>query len=198
MQDNASAYGNNASAGGMNSTAIGSNTVASGSVSTAIGSGAIATGPHQITFGTPASYYTLPGLASSGEFVGTANQTGETRIVTVDQSGNLGTAPVSFNSATVDQLEQGLVSLGQQMESVGALAAALSSIPNTVALDSNGGCGVGAGIYGSSWAGALGCVTRITQAITFNAAASITSAAASSSYSSISSVMGRLGFFFQF
>jgi hypothetical protein len=151
-----------------------------------------------MAFGTPASYYTLPGLASSGQFIGSANQSGDTRYVTVDQSGNLGTAPGFFDPATIQKVENGLVTLGQQIQSVGALAAALSSIPNTLSTGSNSGCGIGTGVYGSALAGAFGCVTRINKSITFNAAASFTSAPASSSYSSSSSFMGRIGFFFQF
>ncbi|MFM7364746.1 MAG: hypothetical protein ACKO11_09670, partial [Cuspidothrix sp.] len=60
------------------------------------------------------------------------------RYVTVDQSGNLGTA--SFDPSVI---EKGLYDLGKQIESVGSMAAALSSIPNTLPHGVNSGCGVG-------------------------------------------------------
>ncbi|MFM7366798.1 MAG: YadA-like family protein, partial [Sphaerospermopsis kisseleviana] len=139
----------------------------------------------------------LPGLASPGseaKFVGDRyqNQNGDRRYVTVDDSGNLGTA--KFDPSVI---EKGLYELGKQIESVGALASALSAIPNTLPLGVNNGCGVGTGVYGGAWAGALGCVTRVNRTITLNAGAAFTSAT-SSIYSNSSSFMGRLGLFFQF
>ncbi|MEB3338005.1 MAG: YadA-like family protein, partial [Leptolyngbyaceae bacterium] len=175
------------------SAAFGINAQATGAGSTAIGNGAIATGANQMTFGTSTSYYTLPGLASNGTFIGRTNQVaGETRFVTVDTQGNLGTA--NFDP---DAITRGLVTLGEQIESVGALSAAMSAIPNLVAAGERGGCGIGTGVYGGAFAGAFGCVTRVNGSVSINAAGAFTSTP-SSQYSSGSSFMGRVGVFFQF
>jgi hypothetical protein len=116
-------------------------------------------------------------------------------VVTVDQTGNLGTS--SYDANLPSNLQTGLVQLGQQLESVGALAAALTAIPNTLPPGVNSGCGIGSGVYGSAWAGSFGCVARLNHSITFNAGGSFASVT-SSSYSNPPGFMGRFGFFFQF
>jgi hypothetical protein len=194
------AVGTNSSTTQTNASAFGANAQATGLNSTAIGAGAIATAPNQMTFGTANSFYTLPGLATGGTFAGASKQTGSIsantiQFVTVDQNGNLGTSKAVFDTT---EIERGLNALGQQVQSVGALSAALSAIPNTLPSDSNGGCGFGTGVYGNALAGAVGCVARLSQTTYINVAGSFTSAPPSSNYSSTASFMGRIGIFFQF
>ena len=158
-----------------------------------------------MTFGTNSSFYTLPGLAPNGAFVGSNGQTGtvadstKVQYVTVDSTGRLGTSSsVVGLDPRVPGIEDGLRALGQQIQTVGALSAALSALPTTLPADSNGGCGIGTGVYGSAWAGAVGCTGRFSESVTFNLGGAFSSAPASTQYSSAPNFMARFGIFFQF
>ena len=180
----ATAIGTQSSAGGTDSLALGSFASAPFSGSTAIGTGAASTRPNQVMIGTSATSYTLPGLATGGGFVGGANQQGSTRAVTVDAQGNLGT--------NVD-LDSAFRSLGNGINSMGAMTAALSALPNTVsAQDEWGRCGVAGGSSGGVAAGALGCSVRLGERIHLNGAMGI---GPSYSYQAgmTSSLTGRIG-----
>ena len=170
-----SAYGNFASAFGPSATAR-----AFGS--TAIGMQAVTTRPFEVALGSAASPYSLPGLHPGG-FVGTRfQQPGERRFVTTDQTGTLGTT-----SYSPDQMVQ---SIG----AVGALSAAMGSVPVTTLLpDETVRCGVGTGTYGGQYAGSLGCAAKVAQRFFFNGGVAMTATDTVNS-----GAMGRLGFSFGF
>jgi hypothetical protein len=165
--------------------------------------------------GTPgsSSVYTLPGLAPAGAFVNSANQNGgEVRLTTVDNAGNLGTSDFSLNSLTnnlssinhnisainnqISRINNALESVNRQIMSVGALASALSSIPNITSGDQRYGCGIGTGVYGSGLAGSAGCVVRVSERVWVNAAVAATRYT-DTGFGSTPSIAGRLGLFFQ-
>ena len=195
------AIGNSASADGGNSTAIGANSIAAFVNSTAIGAGAQTTKANQIVLGTAANSYTLPGLAAAGGFIGSSNQSGATQVVTVDGDGNLGTTTSTSTSAStltprVEAIENSMKTINSQIENVGAMAAAFSSIPNLTSDNRRYGCGIGTGGYGSGWAGAAGCASKIGSNTWINGAIAFTGAN-STPWGSTSSVAGRIGLFYQ-
>jgi hypothetical protein len=215
------AVGRNASAEGGNATAIGNGASANFLNSTAIGNGATATRASQIVLGVNGNSYTLPGLASAGTFIGTTNQSGDIQFVTVDGSGNLGTNnltptlnalntsinTINGNIATINnsitaldgrmtRVENALQTVNAQIENVGALSAALSSIPNVTSENRTVGCGIGSGGYGSGWAAAAGCAGKLASNVWLNGAVAFTGAN-STPWGSTSPVAGRIGLFFQ-
>ena len=141
------------------------------------------TGP-QITIGATngSSVVTIPGLATGGE----------DRFVTVNGNGTLSTSRY-----TVNQVTSALRAVDNQVGSVGAIAAALSAIPAITAEGKTVACGVGTGAFGSSWAGAVGCVGKVASSIWVNGALSFTPSV-STEFGTTPSVGGRLGVFFQF
>jgi len=168
--------------------------------------------------GTPgsSSVYTLPGLAPAGSFIGSANQNGgEVRLATVDNAGNLGTTDFPVNSLSnlsgnlstinsninsinnsIARINNALETVNRQIMNVGALASALSSIPNITTGDQRYGCGIGTGVYGSGLAGSAGCVARVSERVWVNAAIAATRYN-DSGYGITPSIAGRLGVFFQ-
>ena len=215
----ATALGTGAQAAGVNGVAVGAGaSVAAGfSNSVAIGAGATATAANQIMLGVgspgSSSVYTLPGLAPAGSFVGSANQNGgELRLATVDNAGNLGTSDFSVNSLTnnlstlngsintinnqIARISNALETVNRQIMNVGALASALSSIPNLTTGDQRYGCGIGTGVYGSGLAGSAGCVARVSERVWVNAAIAATRSN-DSGFGSTPSIAGRFGVFFQ-
>ena len=138
----------------------------------------------QITLGASggSSTVTVPGLATNGE----------SKFVTADANGTLGTS-----SYSIKDYENALRDVGDAISSVGALAAAMSSLPNMTSGDAKYGCGVGTGVFGSAWAGALGCVAKVHSKIWVNAAASYTPKV-ETKFGSTPTVAGRLGIFYQF
>ena len=130
-------------------------------------------------------------MASGGSFTGAANQSGQTRVLTTDGSGNIGTG---FDPGA---MQQAITGLGQAVTSSGAMAAALTAVPQ-IALNPQEPmrCGGGVGGYGSSYAVALGCATRLSQRhpdISINAAISLANPV-DYFYGSTPSVAGRIGF----
>ena len=190
--------GTNSSSEGGRSVAIGIGATATSLNSVAIGSGATATRANQIVLGTSTNSFTLAGLASNSTFVGTSNQNGGTRVVTVNGSGNLETANLSnaVVNARLDSLEGSMKTLYSQIEHVGAIAAAFCSIPNLTSDNRRYGWGIGAGGYGSGWAGSAGCASKIGSNVWVNGAIAFT-VAKSTPWGSPSSVAGRLGLFYQ-
>jgi len=172
--------GNNASSSFLNSVAIGNN--------------ANSTKDNQIVLGATGvpTTYTLPGLAPNGAFINSANQNlGETRFTTSDNQGNLGTS-----SFSVAQLNQALSTINSQIQNVGALAAALSAIPNLTSENNKYGCGIGTGAYGSGWAGAIGCSAKLSSNIWINGALAFTGSN-ETHWGSTPPITGRLGLFWQ-
>ena len=139
----------------------------------------------QITLGAAdgTSTVTIPGIASAG---------GGQRFVTADSAGNL-----SASQYTVNDYNNALQQVEDQVSQVGAIAAALTAIPNLTSGSSKYGCGIGTGGFGSSWAGAVGCVAKLGQNVWVNGALSY-SPSVSTAFGSTPSVAGRLGVFFQF
>jgi len=138
----------------------------------------------QITLGAAdgSSTVTIPGIASPG---------GQ-RFVTTDSSGRVG-----YSANTINDYTSALEQVGNQVSSVGAVAAALSSIPNLTNGSSRYGCGVGTGVFGSAWAGAVGCVAKVSNSVWVNGALSYTPSI-TTAFGSTPSVAGRLGVFWQF
>jgi hypothetical protein len=136
------------------------------------------------------STVSIPGLSGSND----------TEILTIDPNGVVGRTP--FTSITkleskVNDVEKSLREVDSAVESIGAMALAVSAIPNLTSGDKKYGCGLGTGVFGSKWAGAAGCVAKVNQDIWINAAITYTPGV-STDYYSTPSVGGRLGAFFQF
>jgi hypothetical protein len=151
---------------------------------TSIGGNLAVTGK-QITLGAAdgTSTVTIPGIAS---------RSGGQRFVATDDAGNL-----SASQYTINDYNSALKQVDQQVSQVGAIAAALTAIPNLTSGTSTYGCGIGTGAFGSSWAGAAGCVAKVSDNIWVNGALSY-SPSVSTPFGSTPSVAGRLGIFFQF
>jgi autotransporter adhesin len=196
--ENASAFGANAKATGKQSVAIGTGANATHHNSAAIGAGAQTTRANQVVLGTPGTSLTLPGVANNGRFSGRANQSGSTRVLTTDGSGNVGTSfdPEALQNST-NNLEQAVNSLGQAVNSAGAIAAAFSAVPQTPLGELEPvRCGAGVGGYGSAYAVAMGCAARLNGIypdLAVNAALSLANPV-DYVYGSTPSVAGRIGF----
>jgi hypothetical protein len=139
----------------------------------------------QITLGAAdgSSTVTIPGIASPG---------GDQRFVTTNSSGQLG-----YSAYTVNDYTNALQQVTSQISSAGAVAAALSAIPNLTTGSSRYGCGLGTGVFGSAWAGAAGCAAKVSNNVWVNGALSFTPSI-STAFGSTPSVAGRLGVFWQF
>jgi hypothetical protein len=140
---------------------------------------AVATRPYQVALGSTWSPYSLPGLSPGGSFVNNNFQNnGEKRLVTSDNWGTLGTSSFSVND------------LVYSVSAVGALSAALGSLPSTTLLpDETIRCGIGTGIYGGQFAGSLGCAARMANRVYLNGGIAATQTATIAG-----GPMGRLGF----
>jgi len=125
---------------------------------------------------------TIPGLATGGE----------ARFVTTNSNGTLSSSPY-----TVNQYTSALQAVDNQVSSVGAMAAALSAIPAITTGDKHFACGAGTGAFGSTWAGAVGCVGKLASNVWVNGALSFTPSI-TTAFGSTPTVGGRLGVFFQF
>jgi hypothetical protein len=183
------AYGDQALAVGAFSSAYGDYTSAFGPGatsrafgSTAIGMNAVTTRPFEVSLGSAASPYSLPGLHPNG-FIGDRYQKpGEKRFVTTDQNGTLGTTSYSPDEV--------VASIG----AVGALSAAMGSVPVTTLLpDETVRCGVGTGTYGGQYAGSVGCAAKVANRLFFNGGVAMTATDTVNN-----GAMGRLGFSFGF
>ncbi len=194
----ASAFGYNAKATGNKSVAIGTGANAIYDNSTAIGAGAETTRANQVVIGASGTSLTLKGVADKGSFVGKANQSGDTRLLTTDGSGNIGTSSLSLDSIqnSVSKLEQSVRGLGTAVTSAGAMAAAFTAVPQVVLSKQEPvRCGVGIGGYGSSYAMALGCASRLSERysdVSINAAVSLTNSI-DYVYGRTPSFAGRIG-----
>ena len=165
--------------------AAGVNAKAIAYASTALGENAIADRPYEVSLGSKYSPYSLPGLAQPGRgFVGDVNQnSGEKRFVTTDNNGMLGTTSFSVDNFI------------DSVNSVGALSAALGSLPSSTLLpDETLRCGIATGAYGNQFAGSLGCALKLKKRLFINGgiAASPTGTIAAGP------LMGRIGFSFGF
>ena len=210
--ESSTATGNSSLALGASSLALGSGATAGFNNSVAIGANTVAERPNQVIIASRGqglnTVYTLPGLATGGAFAGDANQVTserQTRFTTVDNQGNLGTSSFSVGdvlssfdriNGRLNNIESALGTVNSQIQNVGAIAAALSAIPNLTTDNQRYGCGVGAGGYGSGWAGAAGCAAKIGNHTWVNGALAFTNSL-DSGYGSTPSVAGRIGLFYQ-
>jgi hypothetical protein len=140
-------------------------------------------------------------LATGGAFVGAANQVtpeSQTRFTTVDNQGNLGTSSFSVGNLQdrFSKIEGALSTVNNQIQQVGAVAAALSAIPNLTTDNQRFGVGFGVGGFGSGWAGAVGAAAKIGDNVWINGALAFTNSV-DNGFGSTPSVAGRLGLFYQ-
>ena len=97
---------------------------------------------------------------------------------------------------TIPKLESAARGLGRAVESSGAIAAAMSAVPE-VTLDDDEPirCGVGTGGFGSQYAVSAGCAVRVGEKLHLNGAMSYTPSI-DYEYGKTPSLAGRLGFSF--
>ena len=184
------ALGAGAVATGSSSTAIGAGAMATHTGSTAIGAGARSTAPGQVVLGTTSSNLVVPSLGASGQFAGRASQRGQTRVVTTDAAGNVGTA---FNPKV---MEQSVSDIARATQTSAAIAAAFSAVPSMTQLDGEPArCGFGTGGFGSQYAIAGGCAIKVSESFFLNGALSY-APSIDYNFGSTPSVAGRFGFSF--
>jgi hypothetical protein len=184
------ALGAGASATGIRATAVGAGAQASHTGSTAIGAGASTTAADQVVLGTSSTSLVVPGLGASGRFAGRSKQQGQTRVVTTDASGNVGTA---FNPKL---MEQSISDIARATQTSAAIAAAFSAVPSMTQLNGEPArCGFGTGGFGSQYAVAGGCALKISESFFLNGAVSY-APSIDYNFGSTPAVAGRLGFSF--
>jgi hypothetical protein len=185
------ALGTFSSATGSNATAVGAGSSATFAGSTSLGAGATTTRTNQVVIGTSSDEVTLPGLSGSGTALVAANGDGTLKRSSVSM-GQVETAV----KTTIPKLESAARGLGRAVESSGAIAAAMSAIPEvTLQEDEPMRCGVGTGGFGSQYAVSAGCAVRVGDRLHLNGALSY-SPSIDYDYGSTPSVAGRLGFSF--
>lgn len=190
IANNAVAIGSGSQVSASNGIALGSGAQSLYPNSIAIGSGVSTTRSNQIIIGSSGSSITLPGLGSSGYFAGSSSQFGESRIVTSDGFGNLGT---SFDP---EKLKGSINSVALSSQTSAAIAAAFSAVPAmTLFDDEQVRCGFGSGGFGSQYAIAGGCAVKIMDRFYLNGALSY-SPSIDYYFGSTPSIAGRLGFSF--
>ena len=97
---------------------------------------------------------------------------------------------------TIPKLESAARGLGRAVESSGAIAAAMSAVPEvTLDEDESIRCGVGTGGFGSQYAVSAGCALRVGEKLHLNGAMSYTPSV-DYEYGKTPSIAGRLGFSF--
>ena len=141
--------------------------------------------------GTSTDEYTFAGLSGTG-----------TEIIGASSDGTLKRSSVSMEqvesavTTKIPKLESAARGLGQAVESSGAIAAAMSAIPEvSLQQDEPMRCGIGTGGYGSQYAFSAGCAVRINDRLHLNGALAYTPSI-DYQYGSTPSVAGRLGFSF--
>jgi uncharacterized coiled-coil protein SlyX len=141
--------------------------------------------------GTKDTEVTVPNLSGSG-----------TDLLAADADGTLRRTAVSADeidkavNQQIPKLESAARGLGKAVESTGAIAAAMSAIPEvTLRDDEPVRCGVGTGGYGSQYAMSAGCAVRVGDRLHLNGALSY-SPSVDYAYGSTPSIAGRLGFSF--
>ena len=125
-----------------------------------------------------------------------------TAVIGVSSDGTLQRSSISMGqmetavNKTIPKLESAARGLGRAVESSGAIAAAMSAIPEvTLQEDEPMRCGVGTGGFGSQYAVSAGCAVRVGDRLHLNGALSY-SPSIDYDYGSTPSVAGRLGFSF--
>ena len=186
------AAGDVAIATGTGSTAIGPGSAALADYSTAIGFGAISNEKGLMVLGGPnTTAIKVSSLGGSGTALIGASSDGTLQRSSV----SLGQMQTAVNTK-IPKLESAARGLGRAVESSGAIAAAMSAVPE-VTLEENEPmrCGVGTGGFGSQYAVSAGCAVRVGERLHLNGALSY-SPSIDYDYGSTPSVAGRLGFSF--
>jgi hypothetical protein len=123
-------------------------------------------------------------------------------VIGASSDGTLNRSSVSMGqmetavNKTIPKLESAARGLGRAVESSGAIAAAMSAVPEvTLEEDEPMRCGVGTGGFGSQYAVSAGCAVRVGERLHLNGALSY-SPSIDYDYGSTPSVAGRLGFSF--
>ena len=98
---------------------------------------------------------------------------------------------------SVDDVKTALEKVHEGINQVGAMSMAVSALPNMTSGDKKYGCGVGTGVMGSKWAGAVGCVAKVGTNVWVNGALTY-SPSVETEFGSTGKVAGRLGAFWQF
>jgi hypothetical protein len=196
---NALAIGSGALANGTSVIAIGAGATATGTKSTAIGAGASTTRNNQLMLGDADTEITVANLAGQGTALVAANSDGtlqRSSSVSLQQIDQAVNSTIPQLQKTTNKLESAARGLGQAVESSGAIAAAMSAIPEvSLQEDEPMRCGVGAGGYGSQYAISAGCALRVADRLHLNGALAYTPSI-DYQYGSTPSVAGRLGFSF--
>ena len=107
------ALGSGASSNGSLAVSIGNNATATFAGSVAIGQGAATTRENQVVIGSTSSTYTMAGLDSAAS---TAAQSGPTKFVTGDASGNL--AYSTFSDTDITNLQTSVADLTSQFSNI--------------------------------------------------------------------------------
>ena len=125
-----------------------------------------------------------------------------TALIGASSDGTLKRSSVSMGqmeravTTKIPKLESAARGLGRAVESSGAIAAAMSAVPEvTLEEDEPMRCGVGTGGFGSQYAVSAGCAVRVGERLHLNGALSY-SPSVDYDYGSTPSVAGRLGFSF--
>ena len=176
---------------GTEVVAIGAQATATYDRSSAVGAGAATTRKDQIVLGTFKTEVTAPNLAGDG-----------TEIIAANEDGTLQRTSMSFKQLDkavrkkLPKLESAARGLGQAVQASGAIASAMSAIPEvTLQEDEPARCGVGTGAYGSQYAISAGCAVRVGDRLHLNGALLYTPSV-DYEYGSTASIAGRLGFSF--
>ena len=171
--------------------AIGAQATATYDRSSAVGAGAATTRKDQIVLGTFKTEVTAPNLAGDG-----------TEIIAANEDGTLQRTSMSFKQLDkavrkkLPKLESAARGLGQAVQASGAIASAMSAIPEvTLQEDEPARCGVGTGAYGSQYAISAGCAVRVGDRLHLNGALLYTPSV-DYEYGSTVSIAGLLGFSF--
>lgn len=196
---NALAIGSAALANGTDVTALGAGATATGVRATAIGAGAVTTRNNQVVIGTTEDDVTVPGLAGKGSALvqassdGTLQRSTSVSLQSIDRALS---RTIPNMQATTERLESAASNLGVAVESTGAIAAAMSAVPEvSLQADVPVRCGIGTGGYGSQYAVSAGCAVRVASRLHLNGALAYTPSI-DYQYGSTPSVAGRLGFSF--
>ena len=129
----------------------------------------------------------------AAESDGTLQRSSSVSLQQVDQAVN---STIPQLQSTTNRLESAARGLGKAVESSGAVAAALSAIPQVSLQDDEPvRCGFGTGGYGSQYAISAGCAVRVGDRLHLNGALAYTPSI-DYEYGSTPSVAGRLGFSF--
>jgi hypothetical protein len=125
-----------------------------------------------------------------------------TELIGASSDGTLKRSSVSMDqmetavNTKIPKLESAARGLGRAVETSGAIASAMSAIPEvTLQEDEPMRCGVGTGGFGSQYAFSAGCAVRVGDRLHLNGALSY-SPSVDYNYGSTPSVAGRLGFSF--